>query len=1064
MTDLPDWLDFAASENAAAAMYRGLSGPSASWGELIATAQAIMGIYQDTGPEEIESLYDERNVLPLIAASRILDTAAQPRTGLNEYEQRNLGLAAAVCFGMYANFPSATAVICRSLGEFDGLSPSTAVIVAVSAPNHIGKVLASCDLGTRQVRFLETLEYFLTTGNASYIAPLRKAFVNCLLEAPSAFEGSLLRSARLSLEHMCRLSMARTLQQYCPELPGAYVLKLVNSGARLCLPPQFKAVKSTPLLQSSENSIIAFPTSTGKTLLGEMCIADALRGKPGLACYLAPYVALGRQVAESLELHLPEPMRVHPMVGGYQDPESLDPENYSEVVVATPERFDAMLRISPGLIQHLRCVICDEAHNVENYERGVRLEGILTRLRLLQAQGNRVRLVLLSAVLAQYEAVQKWLGVPKELVLTDSWRPTARRLAFWTQDGRLTWFLTGDPIRPSGATHQAVLGERRLPWPDQDIYSTQLYGAVKAQKPLVQSNIAYLAHLLISEYGGPVLCVCATKEDTRTEALAIAERFPLLSPLPKTVKQAIASIEKHHPFLLPLCDILRRGVAFHNSTVPHEVRQLIERALSDQEIIAVVATTTLAEGVDLPFRFTIIVDWLTWQTEGRQRPMPPLLFRNIAGRCGRAGMFTEGDTVIYDNPLGDEKYTVPSLRGGHLRETFLSGRNIEPRSALEEPLSEKDETLLSALASQFMAAIPESPNSRDLARQFAEATLWGIRQPRAPLVKETVTRIEASLLDPSDGALAAAASPIRLTPLGEAANVTGFSPVSCRRILKFLRNPDNSGDVVAVSAKLLRALGTLPEQSNGNLRKALTVKGSRFCVKGEDLDSVLDLWLKRTSREKIFASLPYVQRSSIKPPIEEWIKGWNQTSKWDAEFDKFTDFIGSVIEGFLPWLMRSCHRLCPHVGGWAIAVPWLLWAESMEMAGVLKFTSAVSVIQGKLARGEFDVFLCYNSADKAVVMGIGERLKTKGILPWLDQWSLHGPTVADSPGRTNPERQIGGCVCWPERRWTVAGRRDRCLLAAIRQAEVPCNTRHPSGCQAPTEAACVSGRNGVGRF
>lgn len=46
------------------------------------------------------------------------------------------------------------------------------------------------------------------------------------------------------------------------------------------------------------------------------------------------------------------------------------------------------------------------------------------------------------------------------------------------------------------------------------------------------------------------------------------------------------------------------------------------------------------------------------------------------------------------------------------------------------------------------------------------------------------------------------------------------------------------------------------------------------------------------------------------------------------------------------------------------------------------------VIQGKLARGEFDVFLCYNTADRLSVKEIGERLKTKGILPWLDQWNL----------------------------------------------------------------------------
>jgi helicase len=296
-------------------------------------------------------------------------------------------------------------------------------------------------------------------------------------------------------------------------------------------------------------------------------------------------------------------------------------------------------------------------------------------------------------------------------------------------------------------------------------------------------------------------------------------------------------------------------------------------------------------------------------------------------------MFTEGDTIIFDNPLGEERYTAPSLRGHHLRQAFLSGKNIEPRSALEEPNSEKDETLLSALASQFMAAIPENPNSHDLARHFAGAMLSGKSQARGPLVMESVARIQASLLDPTDGAFAAAASPLRLTPLGEAANTTGFSPNSCRRIVKFLRKRDNSGDLVAVSAKLLRNLGTLPEQTNSGLKKVLTAKSSRFCVKPEDFGPLIELWLQGTSRESIFASLPYVQRSSIKPRIEDWLKGSKGNSGWDPVYDNFTDFISSVVEGFLPWLMRSCRRLGPHVGGWAEKVEWLQWAEIIETAG-----------------------------------------------------------------------------------------------------------------------------------
>ncbi len=42
----------------------------------------------------------------------------------------------------------------------------------------------------------------------------------------------------------------------------------------------------------------------------------------------------------------------------------------------------------------------------------------------------------------------------------------------------------------------------------------------------------------------------------------------------------------------------------------------------------------------------------------------------------------------------------------------------------------------------------------------------------------------------------------------------------------------------------------------------------------------------------------------------------------------------------------------------------------------------------KRAAGEFDVFLCHNIADKAMVKEIGRQLMDRGILPWLDEWEL----------------------------------------------------------------------------
>jgi len=45
-------------------------------------------------------------------------------------------------------------------------------------------------------------------------------------------------------------------------------------------------------------------------------------------------------------------------------------------------------------------------------------------------------------------------------------------------------------------------------------------------------------------------------------------------------------------------------------------------------------------------------------------------------------------------------------------------------------------------------------------------------------------------------------------------------------------------------------------------------------------------------------------------------------------------------------------------------------------------------LRAKRQVGRFDVFLCHNSADKPAVKLLGQRLKDRGILPWLDEWEL----------------------------------------------------------------------------
>jgi hypothetical protein len=96
------------------------------------------------------------------------------------------------------------------------------------------------------------------------------------------------------------------------------------------------------------------------------------------------------------------------------------------------------------------------------------------------------------------------------------------------------------------------------------------------------------------------------------------------------------------------------------------------------------------------------------------------------------------------------------------------------------------------------------------------------------------------------------------------------------------------------------------------------------------------------------------------------------------------------------WLLDREERLA--------AAPASLVSEMDRVADIQRDRSAAaSVLQGKIATGDFDVFLCHNNKDKPAVKAIGEKLKEQGILPWLDEWELQ-PGL---PWQRLLEKQIG---------------------------------------------------------
>lgn len=920
MNELPDFIDFAEAESEAAALARGLNTRTRGWDGLISIAQTILTYFQDLPDHDIsyhERLLDYDYMAPVIAAARIFDAAAQFGRPDSVEEALDLDLQAAVSYGMYGNFATASTVIHRSAVLKKGSSPGLVAVIATCCPREIGVALDYAWEDNNVFQYLITMNRYLIEGGQDIASELPRMLMRCFHACQNPFEQALLLCCRLVLQQVLRLGTFESLTRggVAPEVAR----RITETNILTLLPPQQKAIEQG-IVTGTANAFVSLPTSAGKTLLGERCLIQSLADTPGIACFIAPYIAVGRHVARALHAHLPAHVTVCELFGSVGSDEQPSLDDPYTAVVATPERFDSILRQDRSVLRRLRCVVIDEAHLVGNDQRGLRLEGLITRLRLLRRQGFGVRLVALSAVISEPDLFCAWLDVPPEMRLIDAWRPTARRIGVWLQTGALRWYQSDDIARPAGDSRISPLGQRTLLWPESAVYPVQQMGGIKKLRPKVYENVAYLTEVLSSDFGPPTLCICSTRAATRVLASIIARRSAPLVSYGASLRKLVAAIEQNYGYLRPLAEMAKRGVAYHNSSLPEGLRSLIEDAVAEMSLRVVTATTTLAEGVDLPFRSTVVVDWLVYR-EGRERPMPGLLFGNIAGRCGRTGSFTEGDTIIFDNVLGSFEFTQSSVRD-RSREQLLR-RSPPVRSLLTEELAGQiDPAREAILEAQFVAAIGENPSNDNLADDVA-SNVFGAFTSEAGRIVQIVRRIQEDRVDEKRKyVFARAASPVQLTERGVDANRTGFAPRSCEAILETLERIQPCSGGRSTLAHLLCELSHLPEQRYDTWKRKLTNHRTRIAVGPEDFENVIGRWMAGDRYADIFADLPAIKRSKRTPSVEAWLRGGGVTDTWADDYDKFVDFVMVVLDRFLPWLVYGCTLLARHAGPNAEAIDW----------------------------------------------------------------------------------------------------------------------------------------------
>lgn len=403
------------------------------------------------------------------------------------------------------------------------------------------------------------------------------------------------------------------------------------------LPSQQEAIREAFLDRSKLAIVLQMPTSSGKTLLAEFAIAqtfDAYREQTRVV-YVVPTRALATQIRRTLAEDL-GPLQIEVSAAGSafeEDPYELRLLSDADgVVVATPEKLDLLLRNHPDWFRALRLIVVDEAHLLNDGERGARLELLLANLRREQADA---RLLLLTPFMDNAAQIASWLSRERGLSINVQWRPSRVLVGLATLLGergawkfRLDW---RDPYSNSGAPKPLFI----------DIGSTKTSVGTNADRVL------FLGRKL-QPLGTILAMFSASPADAETTAIRFADPLPPLPVDSQTPQLRLAIALARHEFGddSGLATALERGVAYHHSSLSPTLRYLIEDQVRAEKIRFIAATSTLAQGMNFPVATIIVHSVHKPYGHGNFSGSE---FWNIAGRAGRVGMVEQGLVVFADS-------------------------------------------------------------------------------------------------------------------------------------------------------------------------------------------------------------------------------------------------------------------------------------------------------------------------------------------------------------------------------------------------------------------------------
>ncbi|KAI1208800.1 P-loop containing nucleoside triphosphate hydrolase protein [Annulohypoxylon truncatum] len=444
-------------------------------------------------------------------------------------------------------------------------------------------------------------------------------------------------------------------------LPSSLVNNLNALGIKEIYPWQKQCLLGPGLLNGSKNLVYTAPTGGGKSLVADiLMLKKVLEDGNAKALLVLPYVALVqekvrwlRSVVQDIKRQNSQPdasekrenslwqrragddtVRVVGFFGGGKVRATWAD---FDIGVCTFEKANTLINtaIDDCTITNLRAVVLDELHMVDDDHRGYLMELIATKLLSL---GHDVQIIGMSATLQNIDLLSRWLDAH---IYSTFYRPVPIE----------EYLVHESQIYPASSTSGLLKTATQLASTHPSASQPQNHPVrivhpsphKEFKDPVLNAVVALATETARSGYGALVFCNShGCESDARLISRAMNDTSCLDPAIMEKRLDLLADLRSLSTGLDPcLAETVISGVAFHHAGLTTEERDLIASAYDSGVLKILVATCSLAAGINLPARRVILHN----ARMGRDLVGPSML-RQMRGRAGRKGKDEIGETYL----------------------------------------------------------------------------------------------------------------------------------------------------------------------------------------------------------------------------------------------------------------------------------------------------------------------------------------------------------------------------------------------------------------------------------